>query len=73
MAIHIVYKNNPIQIIVTRSPDPVQIAYQMRGMPGRGVPAGGSVGQTLRKSSVADYDADWADADAVANIDDGYF
>jgi hypothetical protein len=73
MEIHVIYKKNPIQISVVRSPGPAQIAYQMRGMPGRGLPVGGAVGQTVRKRSVADYDAEWADSDAVANIDDGYF
>lgn len=39
-----------------------------QGAPGVGVPAGGLVGQILRKLSGGDYDTEWVDAEAVQDV-----
>ena len=48
----------PIYIQVT-TPTPLLITTPAIGLPGMGVPLGGSLGQVLRKKSNVDYDTEW--------------
>lgn len=43
--------------------------YGGQGVPGEGVPEGGTFGQFLMKSSSTDYDTEWATVDVEAQID----
>lgn len=44
--------------------DPVENFAMQQVVPSRGLPAGGSAGQILRKKSAADYDTEWDSLDA---------
>ena len=53
-----------------------QDSFEMNeGIPGPGVPAGGSAGQVLRKTTSADYDTEWdtlTAGDVAFNKESGY-
>lgn len=40
----------------------------IRGLTGPGVPAGGTTGQYLRKTSAADYAAEWANLPTIEDL-----
>ena len=50
---------------------PIQVAVQLAGAPGVGVPAGGTAGQVLAKTSAADYATAWVAAGGGGSLSDG--
>ncbi len=62
---------------VTVLPAPVFRINLATGIPGAGVPAGGSVGEVLKKKTSANYDTEWAFIDAASSkaglVDGGDF
>lgn len=67
----------PAPVLLTQSPGlvlqfPSPVALELRvqglqGVPGRGLPPGGTTWQVPRKASATDYDVVWGDAVAAAD------
>ncbi len=61
--------NEQVDILVAPIGDRGQVgATGPVGPAGPGVPSGGTTGQILRKTSNADYDSEWVDAEAVQDV-----
>lgn len=65
----IVIKSKPERPIVVETEGPGQAVTvtERLGRPGQGVPAGGAVGEFLRKSGTGDYSTEWAPVTATAD------